>query len=154
MIQKALNKRLFWGTREMTLVVLFGNTFVIKKNYLLRMKKNCEPSVARDGSSEREMKQANKKLLIAQIRKIICKHISEDEKLSVAVWFWMGYSGNLCWTGLSSFRLRLGTIIGFTEPSFLPVSVRCKHANICANLYLCAKSISTKTDFWPKNGQK
>ena len=138
MIQKALNKRLFWGTREMTLVVLFGNTFVIKKNYLLRMKKNCEPSVARDGSSEREMKQANKKLLIAQIRKIICKHISEDEKLSVAVWFWMGYSGNLCWTGLSSFRLRLGTIIGFTEPSFLPVSVRCKHANICANLYLYA----------------
>ena len=87
MIQKALNKRLFWGTREMTLVVLFGNTFVIKKNYLLRMKKNCEPSVAHDGSSEREMKQANKKLLIAQIRKIICKHISEDEKLSVAVWF-------------------------------------------------------------------
>ena len=34
----------------MALVVLFGNTLVIKKNYLLHMKKNSEPSTARDGS--------------------------------------------------------------------------------------------------------
>ena len=62
MIQKALNKRLFWGTREMALVVLLGNTLVIKKNYLLEMKK-CEPSVARDGSSEREMKYSRYRIL-------------------------------------------------------------------------------------------
>ena len=69
----------------MTLVVLFGNNICYQEKLSATNEKNCEPSVARDGSSEREMKQANKKLLMAQIRKIICKHISEDKKLSVAV---------------------------------------------------------------------
>ena len=54
----------------MALVVLFGNTLVIKKNYLLEMKKKCEPSVARDGSSEREMKYSRVLHTRARIRNL------------------------------------------------------------------------------------
>ena len=47
----------------MTLVVLFGNNFCYQEKLSATNEKNCEPSVARDGSSEREMKYSRYRIL-------------------------------------------------------------------------------------------